>query len=107
MRPSIAPSPGGRFPSGPSKAPVILRDQNSRQVPARQTFLLGDSKRVDQASLGAVPTAVVPWSCVERSGLIALQRSPFSDSLKTRLPARYTAPFSWRLPSKGEFQWKR
>ena len=43
----------------------------------------------------------------ERSGLIAVHLSPRSVSRKTRLPARYSVPFSWRLPMSGEFQWKR
>ncbi|HMM35170.1 MAG TPA: hypothetical protein PKA62_10600 [Thermoanaerobaculia bacterium] len=38
---------------------------------------------------------------------MAAKRSPFSVTRKTRLPARNIAPFSCRLPTSGEFQWKR
>ena len=38
---------------------------------------------------------------------MAFHDSPRAVSLKTRLPARYSAPFSCGLAMSGEFQWKR
>ena len=68
-------------------------------VPAQSSpaFTRRLGQRVDDAVvLGAAADRPVRLrgSCVERSGLITCHRSPRSVSRKTRLPARYSAPFS-------------